>query len=146
HALLASHVPDLSIRDSHRLARALRGAGIESAVADHIMRLRDRLRAARYTATGVGDASELAAELEQVLRVLGADPPGRRRRFVRAFALALLVIGPTLQAQHPTAEALYETGALRAAADSFAARAAGDPASGANWYNLGATLYRAGED
>jgi hypothetical protein len=35
---------------------------------------------------------------------------------------------------------------LRAAADSFAARAAREPREPANWYNLGATLYRAGAD
>ncbi len=49
-------------------------------------------------------------------------------------------------AQTMTAEALYEAGALRAAADSFAARAAGSPRVPAHWYNLGATLYRAGAD
>src|SRR3989441_495043 len=36
--------------------------------------------------------------------------------------------------------------ALRAAADSFAARAAAQPRVAAHWYNLGATLYRAGAD
>jgi hypothetical protein len=41
---------------------------------------------------------------------------------------------------------LYEAGALRAAADSFAARAADSPRVPAHWYNLGATLYRAGAD
>src|SRR2546421_10663759 len=40
------------------------------------------------------------------------------------------------------AEALYDIGALRAAADSFAARAAARPGVAAHWYNLGATLYR----
>src|SRR5256886_6320761 len=48
HTLLASHVPDAVARDGDGLARALRAAGVESAVADHVMRLRDRLRAARY--------------------------------------------------------------------------------------------------
>jgi hypothetical protein len=41
---------------------------------------------------------------------------------------------------------LFEAGALRAAADSFAARAAREPGDPAHWYNLGATLYRAGAD
>jgi len=45
-----------------------------------------------------------------------------------------------------SAEALYDAGALRAAADSFAARAAAAPRVAAHWYNLGATLYRAGAD
>src|SRR2546422_3929654 len=43
-------------------------------------------------------------------------------------------------AQGPSAEALYAAGALRAAADSFAARAAAEPRTAAHWYNVGATL------
>src|SRR5437773_2285028 len=54
--------------------------------------------------------------------------------------------GQTVQAQTASAEALFEAGALRAAADSFAARATRDPQDPAHWYNLGATLYRAGAD
>src|SRR2546425_12936672 len=62
--------------------------------------------------------------------------------------LCLVVLGAPLvaRAQTPSAEALYAAGALRAAADSFAARAAADPRIAAHWYNLGATLYRAGAD
>ena len=146
-ALLASHVPDQPARDGDGLARALRAAGVDSAVADHVKRLRDRLRASRYGPRGLGDAAELAAELEQVLHVLGADPGGKGRRVVAAIALLALVglAGPAA-AQTMSAEALYEAGALRAAADSFAARAAGSPLVAAHWYNLGATLYRAGAD
>jgi len=135
-------------------------------VADHVKRLRDRLRAARYGPRGLGDAAELGAEIEQVLRVLGAasdvhgNAGGRRPR--PTFAL-LLVIGigfvgarhvvplqshgsPQSSVQTPSAEALFEAGALRVAADSFAARAAREPRDPAHWYNLGATLYRAGAD
>ncbi len=147
HTLLASHVPDPATRDGDSLARALRAAGIESAVADHVMRLRDRLRAARYGPRGLGDAAELAAELEQVLRVLGAEPAGRvRRRIVAALLGAVLLAPHAGVAQAPGAEALYQAGALRAASDSFAARAAAAPRTAAHWYNLGATLYRAGAD
>jgi hypothetical protein len=145
--LLASHVPDPPARDGDGLARALRAAGVESAVADHVKRLRDRLRASRYGPRGLGDAAELAAELEQVLRVLGAEPGGKARRVVAAVALVALVgLGRTAVAQTLSAEALYEAGALRAAADSFAARAVAAPHVPAHWYNLGATLYRAGAD
>jgi hypothetical protein len=49
-------------------------------------------------------------------------------------------------AQGTSAEALYRAGALRAAADSFAARAAADTLNPTHWYNLGATLYRSGVD
>src|SRR6266699_3684915 len=147
HAVLASHVPDQRARDGDGLARALRAAGVDSAVADHVKRLRDRLRASRYGPRGLGDVAELAAELAQVLRVLGAEPGGKGRRVVAAIALmALAGLAPPAAAQTPSAEALYDAGALRAAADSFAARAAGEPRVPAHWYNLGATLYRAGAD
>jgi len=160
-AVLASHVSDPFARDGDGLAQALRAAGVDSAVADHVKRLRDRLRAARYGPRGLGDAAELGAEIEQVLRVLGAtwdvheNAGGRRPRSTFA---SLLVIGigfvgarhvvplQSPAAQTPSAEALFEAGALRAAADSFNARAARAPRDAAHWYNLGATLYRAGAD
>jgi hypothetical protein len=115
-----------------------------------VKRLRDRLRAARYGPRGLGDSAELAAEIQQVLRVLGgADGSGggpRRRRPVWASLVLLACVVPRLDGQSPSAEALYEAGALRAAADSFAARAAREPRDPSHWYNLGATLYRAGAD
>jgi hypothetical protein len=156
HTLLASHVPDAEARDGDGLGRALRAAGVESAVADHVMRLRDRLRATRYGPRAPGDAAQLAAELEQVLRVLGGDAArtGRRGRDGRGVAVSMLVaalcgaVGAPgrVAAQALSADALYDAGALRAAADSFAARAAAEPRAPAHWYNLGATLYRAGAD
>ncbi|OLC38669.1 MAG: hypothetical protein AUH75_10550 [Gemmatimonadetes bacterium 13_1_40CM_4_65_7] len=151
-AMLTSHVPDAFARDGDGLAQALRAAGVDSAVADHVKRLRDRLRAARYGPRGLGDAAELAAEIEQVLRVLGGGGEGaggsgtRRPRTLVASSLLLFVVAIRTSAQAPSPEALYEAGALRAAADSFAARAAADPRDAAHWYNLGATLYRAGAD
>jgi hypothetical protein len=147
HAVLASHVPDPGSRDGDGLARAMRASGVDRAVADHVMRLRDRLRASRYGPLGLGDAAELAAELEQVLRVLGVEPGGKRRRVEAVIALALLAaLGKPVVPQTPSAEALYDAGALRAAADSFSARAVAEPRVAAHWYNLGATLYRAGAD
>jgi len=154
HHVLESQVPDARARDGDGLARALRATGLESAVAGHVMRLRDRLRASRYGPRGRGDAAELAAELEQVLHVLGAEPGrvrGRTGSIVTFGVLVTLAIGAgggarALAGQSPSAEALYEAGALRAAADSFAARAAAQPGVAAHWYNLGATLYRAGAD
>ena len=147
-AVLASHVSDPVARDGDGLAPALRGAGVDSAVADHVRRLRDRLRAARYGPRGLGDAAELAAEIQQVLRMLGAEGQGTHRRphamIVSALFLGIGIAGA--QAQTPSAEALFQAGALRVAADSFAARAARDSREAAHWYNLGATLYRAGAD
>src|SRR3989440_337585 len=155
-AMLTSHVPDAFARDGDGLAQALRAAGVDSAVADHVKRLRDRLRAARSGPRGLGDAAELAAEIEQVLRVLGSDGPARarrRRQIVVAMIVGIVAVGARHVVplrggpdQSPSAEALYEAGALRAAADSFAARAAREPRDAAHWYNLGATLYRAGAD
>ena len=146
-AVLANHVPDQPARDGDGLARALRAAGVDSAVAEHVKRLRDRLRASRYGPRGLGDAVELAAELEQVLQVLGVEPGGKGRRVVAAIALMALVgLARPAAAQTMSAEALYDAGALRAASDSFAARAAGSPRVPDHWYNLGATLYRAGAD
>jgi hypothetical protein len=147
-AVLASHVSDPFARDGDGLAQALRAAGVDSAVADHVKRLRDRLRAARYGPRGLGDAAELAAEIEQVLHVLGAGGSGVLRRPHAVVATVVLFVSCAigLSAQTPSAEALFEAGALRAAADSFAARAAREPRDPAHWYNLGATLYRAGAD
>jgi len=165
-AVLSSHVSDPFARDGDGLAQALRAAGVDSAVADHVKRLRDRLRAARYGPRGLGDATELAAEIEQVLHVLGAtsdprtQPAGRRPRPTFVGLLLAIVVGAAQHAaplhsqtvpaqsaaQTPSAEALFEAGALRAAADSFSARAAREPRDPAHWYNLGATLFRAGAD
>ncbi|HUL03101.1 MAG TPA: BatD family protein [Gemmatimonadales bacterium] len=146
HALLASHVPDREARDGDGLARALRASGIDRAVADHVMRLRDRLRAARYGPNGLGDVGDLVAELERMLQVLGAESGSRRRRILAGLMCVAIAASRPGAAQTPTAEALYDAGALRAAADSFAARAAAEPELAAHWYNLGATLYRAGAD
>ena len=153
-AVLSSHVSDPVARDGDGLAQALRAAGVDSAVADHVKRLRDRLRAARYGPRGLGDAAELGAEIQQVLRVLGAERQGAgSTRRPHAMIASALVFGMMFAAartdgpvQSAGAEALFEAGALRAAADSFAARAARDPREPAHWYNLGATLYRAGAD
>src|SRR6059036_1032343 len=114
-AVLASHVPDQPARDGDGLARALRAAGVDSAIADHVKRLRDRLRASRYGPRGLGDATELAAELEQVLQVLGADSGRKGRRVVTAIVVVTLVgLGRSVAAQGtaPSAEALYDAGAL----------------------------------
>ncbi len=148
--LLTAHVADAATRDGMSLARALRAAGVDRAVADHVSRLRDRLRAARYGPRRAGDPLELAAELEQVLRALQTDGRGvRRHRMTAGLALVLLALAGgavRVRAQGTSAEVLYRAGALRAAADSFAARAAADTLNPTHWYHLGATLYRTGAD
>jgi len=148
--VVTAYVPDAAQRDGKSLSQALRAAGVDRAVAEHVSQLRERLRSARYGPRRSGDPLELAAELEHVLKALEFDARlGRRRRFAIGAGLTLLLnlaaasVGST---QGTSAEALYQAGALRAAADSFAARAAADTLNAAHWYNLGATLYRSGAD
>jgi hypothetical protein len=149
---LAASVPDAATREGARLARALQAAGVDRTVAGHAVRLRDRLRAARYGPRGADDLSKLGAELEQVLRALEPERRSGRRSRVSGSGISLGVLGlvaagaAAARAQGTSAEALYEAGALRAAADSFAARAAADTLNAAHWYDLGATLYRSGAD
>lgn len=155
--VVTAHVPDAAGRDAESLTRALRAAGVDRGVAERVGRLRERLRAARYgppsRGGGAGDPHGLAAELEQVLRSLEFDPGASRRRRVSlgrggglVLLLALVARSVVAQGGGTSAEALYQAGALRAAADSFAARAAGDTLNAAHWFNLGATLYRSGSD
>jgi hypothetical protein len=151
--LLTAHVPDAAAREGPDLSRALQAAGVERGVATRVVHVRDRLRAARYGPRGGGDQTGLSAELEQVLRALEPERrTGRRSRMSRFGAgLAVVLVAASsgwraVHAQGTSAEALYEAGALRAAADSFAARAAADTLNPAHWYDLGAALYRSGAD
>ncbi len=133
------------------LANALRAAGVETAVAEHAARVRDRLRHAVYGPDGASDPDELAAEVRSTLEALrgekvgsGASRLGGVVLLVAAVALGSLTT--TLQAQRLTAEDLFERGAFRAAADSFAARVAAHPESARDWYNLGSAYYRLRDD
>lgn len=149
---LTAHVADAATREGVRLARALQAAGVDRSVAARVVRVRDRLRAARYGPRSGDDLSKLGAELEQMLQAL--EPQGRAGGSSRLSGLgpaigvlALLATGvASVRAQGTGAEALYQAGALRAAADSFASRAAADTVDPAHWYDLGATLYRSGAD
>lgn len=152
---LTTHVPDAATREGVGLARALQAAGVDRSVATHVVRVRDRLRAARYGPRGGEDFKSLQSELEQVLRALESERVGRRSRSSvlgasLAVLLALLAVGAGARGQGTEgvtgAEALYRAGALRAAADSFAARAAADTLNPAHWYDLGAALYGGGAD
>jgi len=130
------------------LAAALRAAGVEASLAQHVARVRDRLQQAVFGPPGVADPDELAAEVHEVLRALAGEAPGAERRLVvQATLCVVLSLGAaTAGAQGPRPEDLYAAGAFRAAADSFAARAARQPGVPAYWYNLGAAFYRLGED
>lgn len=140
-------VPEPASREGSALADALRAAGVEVSLASHVARVRDRLQLALYGPAGSGDPEELSAEVEEVLRALVGERPGAPRAglFSRALVMiAWLAVPVGLKAQSASAERLYEAGAFRAAADSFAARAAHQPEVAAHWYNLGNAWYRLG--
>lgn len=143
--LLSRLVADASVRDGEELADALRAAGIEGPVAAHAARVRERLRLALYGPSGTTDPSELAAEVQEVLRaMLGTAPHMRRSGVMVANVVVLFLVGPAVaRAQSP--EQLYQAGAVRAAADSFVRRAEQNPNLAAHWYNLGSALYQLGD-
>jgi tetratricopeptide (TPR) repeat protein len=131
------------------LAAALRAAGVEASLAQHVARVRDRLRQAVFGPHDAADREELSAEVREVLRALAGETPGAERRQLVETTLGLFLLlaaaVPTA-AQAPRPEQLYEAGAFRTAADSFSARVEREPAVAAYWYNLGAAFYRLGED
>jgi hypothetical protein len=147
--LVQAHVADAYSRDGASLARALRAAGVERSLAENVGRLRERVRGIRYGPRTSADPRELAAELRKMLKSLAHDTRGQRRRLSMGLGLLLLALcggARATRAQGTSAEALYQAGALSAAADSFSERAAHDTLDPAHWYDLGATLYRSGED
>ena len=146
--LVQAHVADAYSRDGASLTRALRAAGVERTLAEHVGRLRERVRGIRSGPRTSGDPRELAAELRKVLKSLALDARGRRRLSVGLGGLLLVMLAGarSSSAQGTSAEALYQAGALSAAADSFSDRAAHDTLDSAHWYDLGATLYRSGDD
>lgn len=144
-------VPDATRRAGPGLAAALRAAGLDPSLAAHALRVRDQLQRAVFGPTGVTDPEELAAEVHEVLRALSWDAQSSsRRRLVPLAGVALLVLASAAAvgagAQQGAPERLYETGAIRAAADSFLQRVAADPSVAAHWFNLGNAFYRLGQD
>ncbi len=140
-------VPLAERQDGTALADALRAAGVESSLAGQVARVRARLRQAVYGRRRVTDPAELAVEVEEVLRALLGQRAPRRRSgpFARTLIVCLLAV-PVAARGQATPERLYAAGAVRAAADSFAARAAAEPDVAAHWYNLGDAEYRLGAD
>jgi oxygen tolerance protein BatD/SH3 domain-containing protein len=143
--LIVTLVPDPDRRFGPALAAAVRAAGADAELAARVTAVRERLMARRY---GPGRAtpedSKLAAEAHEVARRLGGSLRGslRGRPVVM---LVLLLAASRVAAQNPAPEQLYTSGALHAASEGFARRAADQPAVAAHWYNLGATYYRLGE-
>jgi hypothetical protein len=143
-AVVRGLVPDPDQRSRAGLAAAARAAGADADTARRLAAAREQLLARRY---GPGVASDedpaLVAEVQELIRRLGASLRGWRGRGVVAGMVVGLLAGG-LAAQSPPPERLYETGALRAAADGFARRAELEPAVAAHWYDLGAAYYRLG--
>jgi hypothetical protein len=135
----------MSGEDSN-LAAALRAAGLEPDLVLHLLSLRSMLRERRYAPSQAGQDEIIVARWDELRAQLAGG--GRRRRVhhgLLALLLLALVPPPATHAQGPSAEALYESGALGAARSAFAARAEAQPDVAAHWYNLGAADYRLGE-
>ncbi|MGH7508587.1 MAG: hypothetical protein ACREMZ_03860 [Gemmatimonadales bacterium] len=143
-AVVRDLVPDLDHRSRAGLAAAVRAAGADAETASRLAAARERLLAWRY---GPGESSEedpeLVAEVRNLVSRLGGSLRGWSGRGVMA-GLSLVLFAGSLEAQSPTPERLYETGALRAAAEGFGRRAELEPAVAAHWYGLGAARYRLG--
>lgn len=143
---LRSLLGDAAAHDPDGVIAALRAAGITEDLARETLEIRQAISARRYGPSRHDDIAELTARARGLItRLRGAEP--RRRRLAAVATLVLLAgLAPTSGAQAPDAGALYTSGALRAASDSFAARIVREPEVAAHWYNLGATRYRMGSD
>ena len=143
-AVVRGLVPNPDHRSRTGLVAAVRAAGADADTAWRLAAAREQLLARRY---GPGVRSDddpvLTAEVHEVIRRLGASLRGWRGRGA-VMGIVLSLIGGTMAGQSPPPERLYESGALRAAAEGFARRAAEEPAIAAHWYNMGAAYYRLG--
>ena len=137
--------PDPDRRFGPALAAAVRAAGADAELAARVTVVRERLLSRRYGPDApAADDPALAAEAHDVVHRLGGSLRGWRGGGLAV--LVLLSLGTrAAEAQNPAPEQLYENGALHAAADGFARRAAAEPAVAGHWYNLGAAYYRLGE-
>jgi len=144
NAVVRGLVPDPDHRSKAGLAAAVRAAGADAETASRLAAIRERLLARRYGPPGIlADDATLTAEVEAVVTRLGGSLRGWRRTGT-AVGLFLALITGGAGAQSPPPERLYESGALRGAAEGFARRAEVEPAVAANWYDLGAAHYRLG--
>ena len=143
-ALVRGLVPDLDHRSRAGLAAAVRAAGADADTASRLATAREKLLARRYGPGGPShDDTALASEVRDLVGRLGGSLRGAPGRSA-VLGLALLLFAGRLGAQAPEPEQLYETGALRAAAEGFSRRAEAEPGVPAHWYGLGAAYYRLG--
>lgn len=143
-AVVRGLVPDPDHRSRSGLAAAVRAAGADVDTARRLAAAREQLLARRYGPGGSSDEdAALVAEVQELIGRLGASLRGWRGRGV-VVGMALTLMAGWSAAQTPPPERLYESGALRAAAEGFARRAELEPGIAAHWYDLGATYYRLG--
>lgn len=141
---LADLVAHEQVREGDGLADALRAAGVEAPVATQAARVRERLWRARYGPEVEVDVSELAAETTEVLHALVGIRRVHHRAHVVGVILLVCLFSGAGQSAAQSAERLYETGAIKSAADSFAVRAREEPWAANHWHDLGITLQRLG--
>jgi len=141
--LLESLVPHAAERSGSELADALRAAGIETTLAAHAARLRDRLSSAVYGPGDLTDCDELSLEAREVIKALTTENRPVERRALAVLTVLVLVLPGGAAGQ--SAEVLYGAGAARAAADSLSARVDQAPYVAEHWYNLGNALSALGE-
>lgn len=129
------------------LAGALRTAGVAPDLSERVAAAREAGRRARFgpgrRTDGGGPASEIAALLRQLDERERPETGAPRAGLVAGLLLLVCVPAAWSQSQ-PSAEQLYGSGALQAAAGEFASRASLEPGVAAHWYNLGAAEYRLG--
>lgn len=143
-ALVRGLVPDLDHRSRAGLAAAVRAAGADAETATRLAGAREKLLARRYGPGGPSeDDTALASEVRDLVGRLGGSLRGAPGR-TAVLGLALLLFAGRVAAQAPDPEQLYESGALRAAAEGFSRRTDAEPGVAAHWYGLGAAYYRLG--
>jgi hypothetical protein len=148
HGALSAFVPGLDAAEESDVQLALELAGLDTDLVERAMRLRAELQVARYGPRGIEEPG-LARAAEAVAAELGEGARQHRRRggIAAAVVLALTVAGAGgLAAQGSESTRSYEAGDLPRAVDGFTALASRAPGVAAHWYNLGAALYRTGED
>jgi hypothetical protein len=144
-AVVRGLVPDPDQRSRSGIAAAVRASGADVETATRIAALRERLMARRYgPAETAGEDQDLIAEVEELVHRLGGSLRGWRGRVASLLLILTSYAGSLVAQAPPPPEGLYQSGALRAAAEGFGRRAEQEPAVAAHWYNVGAAYYRLG--
>jgi hypothetical protein len=143
-AMVRGLVPDPDNRSRTGIAAAVRAAGADAETAARLAAVRERLLARRYgPELNEKEDAALVTEVREVVQRLGGSVRGWSGRAALA-GLAIVLLAGQLMAQAPPPERLYESGALRAAAEGFSRRTELEPMVAAHWYDLGAAYYRLG--